>query len=144
MITFATKEVSHSAVPLVHEVIPIIDSLTAHFNTVIDNKKLNTVVRAAALRGLIMLNKYYAKTDESVVYRIAMMLHPAYKLDYFAKAKWEVTWITEAKRVITEVWLRDYKPAVAAAAAAADSAEDSSKMSDVCLLSKCLFYVEYS
>lgn len=101
---------SRNAVPLVHEVIPIIDSLTCHFDRVIDNTSLHLVVRHAALRGLICLNKYYAKTDESVVYRIAMMLHPAYKLDYFTTARWELEWIAEAKRVITEVWTRDYKP----------------------------------
>ncbi|KAJ6601530.1 hypothetical protein B0H10DRAFT_1659087, partial [Mycena sp. CBHHK59/15] len=30
-----------------------------------------------------MLNKYYSHTDSSNVYRIAMILHPNYKLDYF-------------------------------------------------------------
>ncbi|KAJ7456389.1 hypothetical protein B0H11DRAFT_1657425, partial [Mycena galericulata] len=29
------------------------------------------------------LNKYYSHTDSSNVYRIAMILHPNYKLDYF-------------------------------------------------------------
>lgn len=142
MITFATKEVSRSATPLIHEVIPIIDALSSHFDSVIDNKELNPVVRAAALRGLIMLNKYYAKTDESVVYRIAMMLHPAYKLDYFTKAKWDVAWITEAKRVITEVWLRDYKPAVTAAEAVA-LVDASKTTSDVCILYDHFFRTAY-
>ena len=77
-----------------------------------------------------MLNKYYAKTDESVVYRIAMsvsslsfpfslcmclcfvsVLHPEFKLDYFKKAKWLPEWITEARRVATVEWEAHYKSA---------------------------------
>lgn len=138
IITYATKEVSRASVPLVHEVIPIIDVLTNHFDSVIDNTRLHPVVRAAALRGLIMLNKYYAKSDESVVYRIAMILHPAFKLDYFTKARWEVEWIAEAKRVITEVWVRDFKPAsVATAAHPSASSSSSSSVSDVSSILYC-------
>ena len=67
-----TKEVSQSAVPLVHTIIPIIDSITSYFDEVIADDTLHLTVHHAALRGLHMLNKYYMRTDDSIVYRIAM------------------------------------------------------------------------
>lgn len=33
---------------------------------------LHVTVRAAAARGIKVLNKYYSKTDESIMYRLAM------------------------------------------------------------------------
>jgi hypothetical protein len=46
--------------------------LTTTFDKVIDDEDEHMVIRHAALRGLLMLNKYYARTDDSVVYRFAM------------------------------------------------------------------------
>lgn len=69
---FATKEVSKSKVPLIHDVIPFIDGLTAMLDEVIDDVLISLTVRHAALRGVLLLNKYYAKTDDSIIYRIAM------------------------------------------------------------------------
>ena len=69
---YATKKISESNTPLLHQVIPIIDSLTTALDEFIDNAALGSAVRHAALRGMLMLNKYYGRTDESIVYRIAM------------------------------------------------------------------------
>ena len=63
---------SKSSRALVHEVIPVIDILTQHLDKFSDNLVLHPSVRAAAARGRIVLNKYYSRTDESMVYRIAM------------------------------------------------------------------------
>lgn len=52
--------------------IPIIDALTRMLETASDNKALFPAVRAAAARGIAVLDKYYAKTDESIMYRCAM------------------------------------------------------------------------
>jgi hypothetical protein len=68
----ATKKISHSHIPLIHEVIPIFDALTSALDEFLDNKALLPAVRAAALRGIVMMNKYYALTDDSAVYRVAM------------------------------------------------------------------------
>jgi hypothetical protein len=38
----------------------------------IDNNDLHPTVRAAALRGSLMMNKYYSLTDDSNVFRVAM------------------------------------------------------------------------
>ncbi|KAJ3516930.1 hypothetical protein NMY22_g14084 [Coprinellus aureogranulatus] len=107
-----------------------IDTLTTFFDETIDDATLHPTVRHAALRGVRMLNKYYSKTDESNVYRIAMMLHPHYKLDYFTKAGWETEWIAEARRLITTEWLEHYKrnvsPSTTATAASSSSTSASS------------------
>lgn len=77
---YATKKISGNESPLIHHVVPIIDSLTSALDKYIDNVALHPVVCHAALRGLLMLNKYYARTDESIVYRIAMgMFHVVFK-----------------------------------------------------------------
>ncbi|KAJ3511231.1 hypothetical protein NMY22_g15715 [Coprinellus aureogranulatus] len=110
VITYTTKEMSKSSTPLIHEVIPFIDGLTSYFDTVIDNQALHPAVRHAAMRGLKMLNKYYGRTDDSIVYRIAMMLHPRYKTQYFVKAGWDASWIEEAKTIIRNEWRDHYKP----------------------------------
>ena len=68
----ATKKISKSKIPLIHQVIPIFDIITTTLEDNIDKHTLPPVVRHAALRGYLMLNKYYSLTDESVVYRIAM------------------------------------------------------------------------
>ena len=64
---------SSNRIPLIHDVIPFIDIITndlvADF---IDNDDTDLVVRHAAYRGYLMLNKYYSLTDDSSVYRIAM------------------------------------------------------------------------
>lgn len=73
-VMYATKKISASAVPLIHQVIPLIDSITTHFDSVIDDSTLSLAVCHAALRGILLLNKYYARTDDATVYRIAMSM----------------------------------------------------------------------
>lgn len=55
-----------------HQVIPIFDIITTALEDNIENNVLPLVIRHAALRGYLMLNKYYSLTDDSVVYRVAM------------------------------------------------------------------------
>lgn len=65
---------SKSRVPLLHEVIPLIDAITAELDKYIENNDnvYHPLVSAAAARGLAVLNKYYSKTDDSILYRGAM------------------------------------------------------------------------
>jgi hypothetical protein len=70
----ATKKISQSKIPLVHEVIPICDILTRTLDDYIDDLTKLLVVRAAARRGRTMINKYYSLMDDSVIYRIAMCM----------------------------------------------------------------------
>lgn len=156
-ILYATNEVSKSAIPLVHDVIPLIDSITSILDETMDNVLEDLAIRHAALRGLLLLNKYYARTDDTVVYRIAMskylsiqysttilsprrvflVLHPRHKLQYFARANWETEWIAEAKRIIGDVWVKNYKAdATGVLVSVPSSSNSTTDVSDT--LTKCL------
>ena len=68
----ATLRLSKNKIPLLHEVIPVIDILTDRLDDVSRDMKYLPSIRASAAKGLAVLNKYYSKTDESVMYRCAM------------------------------------------------------------------------
>lgn len=77
--------------------------------------KFSLPICAALAIGKKAMNKYYNKTDQSEVYRIAMgtflgitlilcpiysllsVLHPRHKLEYFKKHGWEASWIDTAR-----------------------------------------------
>ncbi|KAL0562589.1 hypothetical protein V5O48_019496, partial [Marasmius crinis-equi] len=104
--------------PTVADVIPAIDKIDTFFTTRVwemdtgpNESSLYDV--SFALKVSLMcakrtLNKYYALTDASSVYRIAMILHPQYKLSYFREQKWESEWINEAHRLTQEVYENRY------------------------------------
>lgn len=62
-----------------HEVIPYIDIFTTHLDDFADEPELTPSVRAAAQRGRHVLNKYYERTDESIIYRIAMSQYMSFE-----------------------------------------------------------------
>ena len=68
----ATKTISQSQVPLLHEVIPLFDILTHHIDKYVENMENFPAVHDAARQGGAMMDKYYGLTDESIVYHIAM------------------------------------------------------------------------
>lgn len=67
-----TQRVSKMGSPVLYQIIPFIDKGTERLETAVANEALPRVVRAAAARGIRMLNKYYSKTDNSIMYRISM------------------------------------------------------------------------
>ncbi len=104
------------------------DILTHKINDAIQDESLHIAVRAAAARGRVILDKYYSKTDQSIMYRMAMstshtvshlilvtyhghdeVLHPQYKTDYFVDEEWEEEWIVAARDIITERWNTFYR-----------------------------------
>lgn len=106
--------------------IPLIDALTAHLEKAIKNTALLRTVRNAAVRGRAVLNKYYSRTDDSIMYRCAMskyikclgwlqliqshtVLHPTYKLEYFREHGWESEWIPIAEKILREQWVTYYQ-----------------------------------
>ncbi|KAJ7231387.1 hypothetical protein B0H12DRAFT_977527, partial [Mycena haematopus] len=59
-------------------------------------RALHDSIKSALKLAKSIMNKYYSRTDESNIYRIAMVLHPNYKLEYFRARKWEKAWIDTA------------------------------------------------
>ncbi|KAJ3965038.1 hypothetical protein EV361DRAFT_780934, partial [Lentinula raphanica] len=104
-----TKRLSMSGRPLVADVIPVIDLINHKLEDLVNDMTKPSIVRASAAKGRAVLNKYYSKTDDSKMYRICMMLHPKYKLQYFDKAQWESTWKDTAINILREEWDLRYK-----------------------------------
>jgi hypothetical protein len=67
---------SKSSIPRIHEVIPFMDSLFDALEDFASDESLFPAVRMAAVRGRTVLQKYYGKTDDSIIYRIAMSRFP--------------------------------------------------------------------
>ena len=86
------------------------------------------IVRMAALAGIGMLDKYYSKTDDSIMYRVAMrtfsficmgtlitvpdhcsVMHPSYGLSYFEEMEWPKDWKDNAVALARAQWVDNYR-----------------------------------
>jgi hypothetical protein len=69
-----TKLFSQSQVPLIVEVLPMLDSIEQSMNLVCDDEEseLPNVVRVAAQAVLILINKYYTLMKGTELYIIAI------------------------------------------------------------------------
>ncbi|KNE89708.1 hypothetical protein PSTG_16829 [Puccinia striiformis f. sp. tritici PST-78] len=107
-----TLQVSTRGAARISQVVVFIDQVTSHLSTAISNKVdgYPPALRNACRAGLQLTNKYYTLTDCSPLYRVAMVLHPSFKDEYFKLAKWNPEWIEEALRLTREMWETHYKP----------------------------------
>ncbi|KAJ3963261.1 hypothetical protein EV361DRAFT_813512, partial [Lentinula raphanica] len=122
--------------PSVAAIIPAMDILDEVFASgIVNTAILSGPVRHALSIGKRTLNKYYALTDDSYLYRMAigeqffrsttysnahhlLVLHPSLKLDYLRNAKWPDSWVDTAAALTRENWERTYKPSQPASPAA--------------------------
>lgn len=72
MFLHATERVSYSDIPLLHEIIPVIDILTSKLVNAVVNINLSIQIHFAAAMGYEVINRYYSATDESIMYRCTM------------------------------------------------------------------------
>ncbi|EPS98699.1 hypothetical protein FOMPIDRAFT_1090994, partial [Fomitopsis schrenkii] len=84
--------------PTLTDVIPSMDIIDECLVTDMTNTALDPVIHVAVGSAKCTINHYYDKSDESAAYRIAMILNPWYKLQYFTKNRWLDSWISD-------VWL---------------------------------------
>ncbi|TFY77502.1 hypothetical protein EWM64_g6511 [Hericium alpestre] len=63
---------SRAEVPLVHEVVPMLEDLEHQLDGVYRDVSVPNVIRIAARAALLMVGKYYALLDDNEVYCIAM------------------------------------------------------------------------
>ncbi|EIW63731.1 uncharacterized protein TRAVEDRAFT_83257, partial [Trametes versicolor FP-101664 SS1] len=94
--------------PNLVDIIPAMDRIDGQLSTDVLNHKYRPSVRVAAALGKKTLNKYYDWTDRSELYRIAMILHPGHKLEYFRDNKWSDEWIDAAKDITRDEYERTY------------------------------------
>ncbi|KAJ7605704.1 hypothetical protein DFH06DRAFT_1020047 [Mycena polygramma] len=78
------------------------DLLTSTIVSSSGRRPIHKQVRKALNLAKTTLNKYYSRTDTSNVYRIAMVLHPSLKLEYFRLRKWEQAWIDLAEQLVKD------------------------------------------
>jgi hypothetical protein len=69
---FAMEKVSKGDASLIWQVIPMIDDLNEMLTTLALDSTLHKSVRFAAYGARAVLNKYYSKTDDSVIFRVAI------------------------------------------------------------------------
>ncbi|KAG1719767.1 uncharacterized protein EDB91DRAFT_1231303 [Suillus paluster] len=109
-----TNRFSQAEVPLVHEVIPMLERLEHMMVKVSRDTELSAIVRVAALAALQVIGKYYALTDDNEVYRIAIIMCPDKKMEWFTKNRdWHEEDKIEARRIATQRWLETYAPTAA-------------------------------
>ncbi|KAJ6609724.1 hypothetical protein B0H10DRAFT_1646587, partial [Mycena sp. CBHHK59/15] len=76
-------------------VIPDMDKIdmllaTAVLKKPTGDKKFCVPIKAALLKAKRTLNRYYSLAYHSRIYRIALVLHPRYKIGYLHDNDWEV------------------------------------------------------
>ncbi|KAI9450735.1 hypothetical protein F5148DRAFT_986865, partial [Russula earlei] len=92
-----------SDMPCLTTVIPAMDHMHSELQSMSSNyKKHGPALCMALTLGLNLLDKYNSLMDHSEVYRIAIILHPCYKLQYFKKHEWDEEWIRGAERIICD------------------------------------------
>ncbi|KAF9027983.1 hypothetical protein BDP27DRAFT_1191828, partial [Rhodocollybia butyracea] len=61
---------------------------------------------------IMVLDKYYSLTDESIMWKTAMLLHPHFREKQFHNAKWEGSWVDSAVKEPHWVWKDSYQTLV--------------------------------
>ena len=67
-----TKILSRAGVPMLADIIVHYDALDTEYAEMCNNNALPLYHRHATNRGCLLFNKYYQKTDESEMYRLAI------------------------------------------------------------------------
>jgi hypothetical protein len=93
----------------VASVIPTMDALHRHLTDFKKNDLMSKAVRRGCERGIAVLNKYYSKTDESELYRTALLLHPGYRVTCLRSQRWPADWINEAIALGRQLWETLYR-----------------------------------
>ncbi|KJZ71564.1 hypothetical protein HIM_09033 [Hirsutella minnesotensis 3608] len=72
--------------------------------------------------GWEKLNKYYSRLDETPIYYASLALHPTFRWGYFENEwKGNSDWINKAKRIVREIWEREYRDLPIAMDSSADA-----------------------
>ncbi|KAG8735671.1 hypothetical protein FRC10_010280 [Ceratobasidium sp. 414] len=105
-----TEVLSCSGVPMLADVIVHFDTLDYEYTNICMDTKLPLYVRQGAECARSVLNKYYELTDNSILYRLAVLLHPSMHIHYLKLADWEDKWIETAVELAEATFDKFYKP----------------------------------
>jgi hypothetical protein len=87
---------------------PAMDKLSSSLS-LRTKKKYHPAILATMKLAHTKMDCYYSLTDASAVYRIAMVLHPGMKLEYFRQHKWLDEWIEQAENMVREEYIGSYE-----------------------------------
>ncbi|EPS96429.1 hypothetical protein FOMPIDRAFT_1130448, partial [Fomitopsis schrenkii] len=90
--------------PTLTNVIPSVDIIDERLATDTTNTALDPAIRVAVGCAKQTINHYYNKSNESAAYRIAMILDPQYKLQYFTENGWLDSWIDDARLAVQQAF----------------------------------------
>ena len=96
------------------EVLPVFEGLLQHFESLERKAALgqfNTRIQQSITLAWGKAKEYYVKTDLSVAWQAALVLHPRWKWQYFDE-KWtgvERVYVTKGKKALKELWEKHYK-----------------------------------
>lgn len=93
---------------------------TLRFNT---KTPYHSAIAAAIRLARNKMNRYYSLTDYSSVYRIAMVLHPGLKLQYFRNQGWLNEWISVAEGLVRDEYHDKYEREIAGVEPTAEPTE---------------------
>ena len=75
MFADGTNHISQLERVLIHQVIQIIDILMDKLHVVVKNTRMHMSIWHGAQNAIAVLNRYYARMDDSVMYQAAMSEH---------------------------------------------------------------------
>ncbi|KAJ7331450.1 hypothetical protein DFH08DRAFT_708471, partial [Mycena albidolilacea] len=95
----ATLFFSSDAISTISNVISTMNTIDDILQSRGDRKLQPAVLRAVAL-GRATLQRYYQKTDASDIYRLALVLHPSSKLEYYRTNGFDADWISDTENML--------------------------------------------
>ncbi|CAD6925005.1 unnamed protein product, partial [Tilletia laevis] len=105
----ATFKFSAKKTPTIGDVLGTYEELDAHFRAVEENDDVGEVWREAARRASAVAAEYYGLTDDSIVYYLAVMLHPQMKRRFMEVMGWEASWMDRAEQTLRETFDSHYR-----------------------------------
>ncbi|QRV88431.1 alpha-glucosidase C [Ceratobasidium sp. AG-Ba] len=109
-LSVVTETLSRAGVPLLADVILHFDSLEYEYTNLAVDDDQPAYMRLAAQRARAVLNKYYDITDQSNLYRAAVLLHPSMRRQYVVLAEWPTSWIEKSIEIVMRIYWEHYKP----------------------------------
>ncbi|KAI1784274.1 hypothetical protein LXA43DRAFT_862764, partial [Ganoderma leucocontextum] len=104
----ATLYFSRAQGPFLTDVIPAMDHVDQKLTDASHDNKYSNTIRVACSLAKRTLNKYYSLTDLSIAYRVAMVIHPRHKLEYFKRLKWPIAWQQTARSIVETEYETNY------------------------------------
>ncbi|EJD02902.1 uncharacterized protein FOMMEDRAFT_84803, partial [Fomitiporia mediterranea MF3/22] len=100
---------SQAKVPLVAEVLPMLLVVQRALRQASEDQSQPHVFWIAAHAGSIVCQKYYALSDESEVYYMAIVMSPDKKMSWFLKENFTLQEVTEIQKLVVSHWEESYK-----------------------------------